>query len=283
MQNLFMQTIEEMHASSEASLLTQAQIFLDRVQSSDFGSKFTCANIFVEAMKDLFPKLEWAAEREKIISLTKEEKALLSDDEIIKMLRLKNIYATSGNRSGVSSYEKNAVNARTRIIECFRKESTVLDLSSLDLVAIPKELLSLFPKLKVLNLSMNELTKIDLSDLRELTHLNLDYNRLFEIDLSHQKNLSHLSLKDASFYHLEKLDLSHLQKLKELNLSYLGKGFFGLGRARPLEVDLSGLTNLVVLDISNLDENVIINIDKKNYPNLKSLITDKSSDKVKVQ
>lgn len=70
-----------------------------------------------------------------------------------------------------------------------------------------------FPNLKLLDLTRNQLTEIDVSPCSALEELYLGNNELEEIDLSHNTELTHLEI---FINDISELDLSSLTKLENL-------------------------------------------------------------------
>ncbi len=97
------------------------------------------------------------------------------------------------------------VEACKRLVECFKKQSTRLDLSNLHLTSLPDNLKN-FISVKDLNLSSNEIQNItSLSQLKYLTTLDLSYNKMGGED----------GISDF-------LPLKNLENLKSVKLLYMG-------------------------------------------------------------
>ena len=88
-----------------------------------------------------------------------------------------------------------------QLIDCH-----AMDISSLDGIA-------LFPNLKVLICSENDIGRLDLSHNRQLKQLVAIENPLRSLDIS---QCPELKVLQVSFHHLRKLDVSHNAKLEEL-------------------------------------------------------------------
>ncbi len=171
---------------------------------------------------------------------------------------------------------------RKKIEEEFEKRTGVLDLSECGLKMIPEEI-DKMDWLTELNLSLNEISRIERLNLSKLEFLNLNGNRINKIEeVSHLVNLKTLSLSINQLFkieglkglkNLDKLWLDHnqiskiegltdLQNLKLLSLSYNQitkiEGIAGLekleelylGNNQILKIEgMEGLKNLSNIDL----------------------------------
>jgi len=139
---------------------------------------------------------------------------------------------------GIVVAETSLTKAQQRIQAALNSSHTILDLSGIELTAIPEEL-SQLAKLRVLNLSGNRLTAIpvELSYLAKLESLYLGGNQLTVIpaELSHLAKLEGLDLSENRLTAIP-AELGQLAKLEVLNLSE--------NQLTAIPAELSQLANL---------------------------------------
>lgn len=183
--------------------------------------------------------------------------------------------------------------ALQRIQEAHQDESEILDLSGINLNAIPPEIKTL-SKLKSLKVSHNQLLSLpeEIKYLRSLTSLIADKNRLTSIpsEIGNLINLQRLNLSHNKLQHLPtevgKLEKLEFLYLRENNIKSIPKEFGNLDSLNVLDLDgnqltaipreLSQLKNLKTLDLYGNNINVfpfaikeMLNLEKLYYGNNK--------------
>ena len=128
---------------------------------------------------------------------------------------------------------------------------------------IAEKFLFNFIKLTNLNLTNNQLTSIDLSNLSQLGSFVCDQNQISTIDISNNKNLYEIRLRENK---LSELNISNQDNLREIWLNNNKITSMKLGKYsnfKKLEITDN---NLQSLDISNVT--VWFNLSTRGNPNL---------------
>ena len=140
-----------------------------------------------EFIDRITPKIEKAEPRCLYISkqikgiIYAKLKSLNSAPELKKAVDIEYSNIKISTKLGLDTWESTGdiTTAKVRIIECFKNNSTNLDLSCLDLSSIPSDVFENLPQLTILNLSSNELTTLTLpASMPQLTLLDLSFNKL---------------------------------------------------------------------------------------------------------
>ncbi len=142
-------------------------------------------------------------------------------------------------------FREDKCTAKERILECFQKRDTLLDLGSLNLKSLPEEIGNL-TWLSHLSLYDNQLTALpdSFGNLTGLSELLLSNNRLSALpdSFGNLTRLSHLSLYDNQLSALPDF-FGNLTKLSELALSN--------NQLSALPDSFGNLTKLIGLNLSN--------------------------------
>ncbi len=113
------------------------------------------------------------------------------------------------------------IEAKRRILKCFKDNSNSLHLDELDLTSLPNGIIGKLNYLKILNLEGNQLTEIpaEIGKLPELIFLNLNDNELTQIpaEIGNLKFLKTLLLEDNQLTEIP----AKIGKLKNLEHLYL--------------------------------------------------------------
>jgi Leucine-rich repeat (LRR) protein len=113
------------------------------------------------------------------------------------------------------------IEAKRRILECFKDNSDSLNLDGLDLTSLPNGIIAKLNHLRVLNLEGNQLTEIpaEIGKLKELIFLNLDGNELTQVpaEIWNLTRLKTLFLKDNQLTQIP-VEIGNLKELEHLHL-----------------------------------------------------------------
>lgn len=173
------------------------------------------------------------------------------------------------------------------IFMSFKKVKT-LDIHGNRLVALKKGQFKGLREAEILDLSFNNLSKLDashVSDLTKMTWINVSHNALTEITRGTFARNAVLRVLNMSFNNIKKIDSNTFRGMRFLRRLYLhdnmisdvGRGTFGsvtrigtidLARNRIKKVDYQMFFQLNYVEIVNLAENEIIEIQKDSFKDL---------------